>query len=65
MPDRTMDYHTLERLRRDHPAWRLLDAQRAPLIVCVLRHCFVEPDVHTVPRDELVARVEGYRYSRW
>ncbi|HET7552520.1 MAG TPA: DUF3375 family protein [Gemmatimonadaceae bacterium] len=46
------------RPRRDHPAWRLLGAQHAPLIVSVLHRYFVEPNVRTMPRDELVARVE-------
>jgi hypothetical protein len=58
MPERTMDFHTLDRLRRDHPAWRLLGAQHAPLIVSVLDRYFVEPNVRTMPRAELVARVE-------
>ncbi len=58
MTDRTMDFHALERLRRDHPAWRLLGAQHAPLIVSVLHRYFVEPNVRTMPRDELVSHVE-------
>jgi len=53
-----MDYHTLDHLRRDHPAWRLLAAQHAPLIVSVLHRHFVEPNVRTMPRDELVEHVE-------
>jgi hypothetical protein len=53
-----MDDHTLERLRHDHPAWRLLGARHAPLIVSVLHRYFVEPNVRTMARDELVSRVE-------
>lgn len=58
MYDRRMEYHTLATLRRDHPAWRLLVAQHAPLVISVLNRHFVQPNVRTMPRDELVAKVE-------
>jgi hypothetical protein len=34
--DLKLDYHTLDTLRRDHPAWRLLRADHAPLVISVL-----------------------------
>jgi hypothetical protein len=32
-----LDYSTLDALRREHPAWRLLVADHAPLIASFLR----------------------------
>ena len=36
-----MDYDDLVRLRREHPAWRLLAADSAPLVAAFLHHVFI------------------------
>ncbi|HMA70879.1 MAG TPA: DUF3375 domain-containing protein [Xanthobacteraceae bacterium] len=58
-----MDYRTLETLRRRHPAWRLLVADHAPLIVSFLHDAFIRPNVRTLSQPELVIRLEDYLYS--
>jgi hypothetical protein len=58
MPAVTLDYHTLDTLRRDHPAWRLLRADHAPLVISVLYRHFVLPNVRTFAREDLIARVD-------
>ena len=58
-----MDYRTLETLRRRHPAWRLLNADHAPLIVSFLHDTFIQPNVRTLSQGELETRLEDYLYS--
>jgi len=58
-----MDYRTLETLRRRHPAWRLLNADHAPLIVSFLHDTFIRPNVRTLSQGELETRLEDYLYS--
>jgi Protein of unknown function (DUF3375) len=41
----SLDYATLEILRRQHPAWRLLLAEHAALIASFLHKAFVSPNV--------------------
>jgi hypothetical protein len=53
-----MDYHTLETLRRRHPAWRLLAADHAPLIVSFLHRSFIAPNLRSVSAPELISRLE-------
>ena len=43
-----LDYDTVELLRRNHPAWRLLSADHASLIVSFLHRTFVAPNVRTL-----------------
>ena len=58
-----MDYRTLETLRRRHPAWRLLNADHAPLIVSFLHDTFIRPNVRTLSQPELATRLEDYLFS--
>src|SRR5258707_7650203 len=58
-----MDYRTLETLRRRHPAWRLLNADHAPLIVGFLHDTFIRPNVRTLSQGELATRLEDYLCS--
>ncbi len=53
-----MDYETLDRMRRTHPAWRLLAADHGPLVAAFLHATFVEPNVRTLSQADLVARLD-------
>ncbi len=53
-----LDYGTLEALRRNHPAWRLLLADHAPLVAGFLHRVFVGPNVRGISRSELVSKLE-------
>ncbi|GIK82543.1 MAG: hypothetical protein BroJett024_36480 [Alphaproteobacteria bacterium] len=58
-----MDYHTLNAQRSRHPAWRLLCAEHAPLIVSFLHKAFIEPNVRTLSQPELVSRLDDALYG--
>ena len=57
-----MDYRTLDTMRRTHPAWRLLAADHAPLIIGFLHQSFIQPNVRTLPQQEIVSRLDDYLY---
>jgi hypothetical protein len=57
-----MDFATLDSLRKRHPAWRLLMADTAPLVASFLQRSFVEPNLRTIARAELVAKLEDYLF---
>lgn len=58
-----MDYHYLNSLRRSHPAWRLLAAKHAPLVISFLHQAFIEPNVRTLSEAELISRLEDRLYA--
>ena len=58
-----MDYRTLETLQRKHPAWRLLNADHAPLIISFLYDTFIRPNVRTLSQGELVTQLEDCLFS--
>lgn len=57
-----MDYHYLETLRNTHPAWRLLAADHAPLILSFLHKTYLQPNVRTLPQSELSTRLDDFLY---
>ncbi len=58
-----LDYFTLDRIRRQHPAWRLLMAAHAPLIVSFLQRAFIEPNARVLSQSELASRLEDMLYQ--
>ena len=58
-----MDYRTLDQLRKLEPAWRLLVADHAPMIVSFLYKTFIQPNVRTMPQQELASRLADYLYG--
>ncbi|MDA8334151.1 MAG: DUF3375 domain-containing protein [Peptococcaceae bacterium] len=54
----SLDYDTLETMRRNHPAWRLLMADHAPLIISFLYRVFVVPNIRGIAHAELTAKLE-------
>jgi len=57
-----MDYDTLDMLRQNHPAWRLLKADHAALIVSFLHRSYIACNARTLGEAELVLRLEDYLY---
>jgi len=53
-----LDYSTLEALRRQHPAWRLLAADYAPLVASFLNRAFIVPNVRVMAQSALVEALE-------
>lgn len=54
----TIDFATLSLLRSNHPAWRLLLADHAPLVISFLHRVFIAPNIRVMAEDELAARLE-------
>lgn len=53
-----MDFDALETLRDKHPAWRLLRAQNAPLVLSFLGGHFVEGNHGATPTSQLAGALE-------
>lgn len=53
-----IDYDTATTLREQHPAWRLLSAQNAPLVVAFLSRVFVEANAREIRQSDLVEALE-------
>ena len=49
-----LDYDTLHLLRQNHPAWRLLRSDHAPLIAAFLQRVFIIPNLRVMPQNDLL-----------
>jgi flagellar motility protein MotE (MotC chaperone) len=58
----TMEFQSLQALRRAHPAWRLLASDHAPMVAAFLHRSFIAPNVRTLPEQELTAKLEDYLF---
>jgi flagellar motility protein MotE (MotC chaperone) len=58
-----LDYITLDTLRRNHPAWRLLDSPHAPLVASFLHQAFVAPNVRVMAQADLVEKLEDVLFG--
>ncbi|MDT8407622.1 MAG: DUF3375 family protein, partial [Methylococcales bacterium] len=58
-----LDYTTLERLRQNHPAWRLLRAQHAPLVAGFLHRVFIVPNVRNLSQADLVEALKDELFA--
>jgi hypothetical protein len=56
-----MDYAYLERLRK-HPAWRLLTAETAPLIISFLDEAFLKSNARSIKQPQLTAQLEDHLF---
>lgn len=57
-----LDLDSLESLRRIHPAWRLLVADHAPLVIAILHKTFIEPNLRGIAQSELSSKLEDLLY---
>ena len=58
-----MDFTTLDLLRQNHPAWRLLRSDNAPLVASFLNRVFIVPNVRTLGQADLVEALEDELYT--
>jgi hypothetical protein len=58
-----VDYDELVSLRATSPAWRLLRADNAPLVLSVLGRIFVTENVRGISATDLIARVDDELYA--
>jgi len=57
------DYATLELLRQNHPAWRLLRAHHAPLVAGFLHRVFIVPNVRNLSQADLTEVLEDELFA--
>ncbi|EHL21525.1 hypothetical protein KYG_17537 [Acidovorax sp. NO-1] len=58
-----LDYTTLHQMRRQHPAWRLLVAEHAPLVASFLHRVFIAPNVRSMAQANLVEALNDTLYD--
>lgn len=59
----TLDYATLDLLCRNHPAWRLLRSDHAPLVASFLQRVFVIPNVRVMAQADLSEALEDELFN--
>jgi len=59
----SLDYATLSSLRKNHPAWRLLLADHAPLIVAFLRQAFVSTNLRAISQADLESKLDDHLFQ--
>ena len=59
----SLDYSTLDLLRQNHPAWRLLRSDHAPLIAGFLQRAFIAPNVRVMAQSDLAEALEDELFS--
>lgn len=58
-----LDYDTLELLRQNHPAWRLLCAHHAPLVASFLSRLYIARNVRNLPQADIVEALEDELFA--
>ncbi len=58
-----LDYAAVDALRRTHPAWRLLAADHAPLIVSFFHASFLATNVRSLPEQQMLAKLDDHLYQ--
>jgi flagellar motility protein MotE (MotC chaperone) len=59
----SLDYTTLDLLRQNHPAWRLLCAKHAPLVASFLHRVFIAPNERILSQADLVEALEDELFA--
>jgi len=59
----SLDYATLDILRQNHPAWRLLRSDHAPLIAGFLERVFIVPNLRTISQADLAEALEDELFA--
>lgn len=57
-----MDFDTLDTMRTNHPAWKLLRADSAALIASFLWHAFALPNARSITQEALTEKLEDTLY---
>jgi len=59
----TLDYATLDLLRQNHPAWRLLRSDHAPLVASFLQRVFIAPNIRVIAQSNLAEALEDELFA--
>lgn len=55
-----MNYDYLDRLKKIHPAWKLLTADSAPLVISFLERVFIGQNIRSIKESSLEEKLEDY-----
>ncbi len=58
-----LSYPTLTQLHKSHPAWRLLRAEHAPLIISFIDKVFIQPNLRTIDQPTLISKLDDILYQ--
>jgi hypothetical protein len=58
-----LDFATLDTLRQNHPAWRLLRSDHAPLVASFLQRVFITPNVRVMAQADLTEALEDTLFA--
>ncbi len=58
-----LDYATLDLLRQNHPAWRLLNSPHVPLVASFLQRVFIAPNVRVMAQADLAEALEDELFA--
>jgi len=58
-----VSHETLVSLRKNHPAWRLLRADSAPLVASFLHRVFITPNVREIAQADLQEALEDELFA--
>jgi uncharacterized protein DUF3375 len=58
-----VDYRSLQSLKRTNPAWKLMLADHAPMIISFLHKTFIQPNLRTMSQPELASKLADYLYA--
>ena len=59
----SFDFTTLNLLRQNHPAWRLLRADNAPLVASFLQRIFIAPNLRVMTQSDLTEALEDELFA--
>ena len=59
----SLDHSSLAHLRQNHPAWRLLCAEHAPLVAGFLHRVFVQPNARGIATADLAEALEDELFA--
>lgn len=59
----SLDFNTLTQLKKNHPAWRLLQADHSPLIASFLDKVFIQPNERIIGQTDLVSKLEDMLFQ--
>jgi len=59
----SLDFNTLDLLRQNHPAWRLLNSPHAPLLASFLQRVFIAPNERLIAQADLVEALEDTLFA--
>lgn len=60
--EQSFNYDSLARLKKSHPAWRLLCMDNSPLILSFLHRTFIAPNLRVIAYSELVTKLDDYLF---